>query len=201
MKKIIITAIAAGLLAACSRSDLPGSIDTSSGGGVTPPYLNSSLYSGPAPRPGPDILYAPLADAPQLQNTGIWQAEPIRVSGASAYRKGEFLYQDFLYDDHGAKQLPDPNDPRLNTLATSPSDAAIFSTPVGTYTYPANPDYANNAADLVELRVKPTADATAFRVTLNTINKPDLVAYTIALGGDATKSVAWPHGANVSSPA
>jgi hypothetical protein len=50
-----------------------------------------SLYSGPAPRPGPDILYARPATAPQLQNTGVWRATPILVSGASAYRRGEFL--------------------------------------------------------------------------------------------------------------
>ena len=28
----------------------------------------NSLYTGPAPRPGPDLLYGPLANAPQLQN-------------------------------------------------------------------------------------------------------------------------------------
>src|SRR5690349_18094413 len=72
----------------------------------------SSLYTGPGPRPGPDLLYAPAADAPQLENTGVWKAEPILVSGAEAYRDGEFLYQDFLYDDHGAREAPDPNDPR-----------------------------------------------------------------------------------------
>ncbi len=55
------------------------------------------------PRPGPDILYAPKPRAPQLENAGVWRAKPILVSGASAYRDGEFLYQDFLYDDHGAR--------------------------------------------------------------------------------------------------
>ena len=46
-----------------------------------------------------------------LQNAGPWQAEPILVSGATAYRDGEFLYQDFLYDDHGAVGAQDPSDP------------------------------------------------------------------------------------------
>ena len=64
---------------------------------------NGSLYSGPAPRPGPEILYRKPAKAPQLRNRGPWHAKPILISGASAYRKGEFLYQDFLYDDHGAR--------------------------------------------------------------------------------------------------
>ena len=88
----------------------------------------SSLYQGPGPRPGPDILYQPLADAPQLQNTGDWSAPPILVSGASAYRDGEFLYQDYLYDDSGAIGSPAQNDPRFSGNG--------FSRPTGTYTYP-----------------------------------------------------------------
>src|SRR5207245_7725532 len=69
-----------------------------------------SLYTGPGPRPGPDVLYAPATAAPQLTNTGVWQAPPIMVSGATAYRDGEFLYQDFLYDDDGAAEVNDPQD-------------------------------------------------------------------------------------------
>src|SRR6476646_4003062 len=72
----------------------------------------ASLYSGASPRPGPDILYAPPATAPQLTNAGIWKAQPILTSGAGAYRNGEYLYQDFLYDDHAAPETPDPADPR-----------------------------------------------------------------------------------------
>src|ERR1700738_1576562 len=62
----------------------------------------NSLYQGPSPRPGPDVLYWPLATAPQLTNAGIWHAPPILVSGTTAYRQGEFLYQDWMYDDRGA---------------------------------------------------------------------------------------------------
>ena len=153
-----------------------------------------SLYSGPGPRPGPPILYQPLADAPQLQNSGVWQAPPILVSGASAYRDGEFLYQDFLYDDNGALGNPVQNDPRFSGNS--------FSRPAGTYTYPTDTaKYANNAADFVELRIKPLAGATAFRITLNTIKDADAAATTIALGGTPGLPVRWPHGANVSAPA
>src|SRR6185503_9873196 len=113
-----------------------------------------------AARPGPDLLYAPAADAPQLQNTGPWKAKPILVSGAEAYRNGEFLYQDFLFDDHGGfSGVDDPNDP-FNQVEN------MFSPKRGTLSYPTDTaTYANNAADLVELRVKPLAAATAFRVT------------------------------------
>ncbi|MEA2293162.1 MAG: hypothetical protein QOE86_801, partial [Solirubrobacteraceae bacterium] len=144
-------------------------------------------------RPGPDVLYEAAPRAPQLENTGVWKAPPILVSGATAYRDGEFLYQDFLYDSHGAAGAKDPADPVTSVDYT-------FSPKAGTLTYPSDPAYGNDAADLVELRVRPLADATAFRITLNTLVDPERTATTIAIGGsDAPR--AWPHGAGVSSPA
>jgi hypothetical protein len=146
-------------------------------------------------RPGPDALYAPPPAAPQLENAAPWEAPPILVSGASAYRRGEFLYQDFLHDDRGGMGSHDPSDP-------VGSDAFTFSPRAGTLTYPTDPVYANNAADLVELRVKPLAGETAFRVTLNTLKDPARTAFTIAIGGAASDApVAWPSGAGVRSPA
>jgi predicted esterase len=153
----------------------------------------ASLYTGKGPRPGPDILYGPAVKAPQLQNAAPWSAPPILVSGATEYRDGEFLYQDFLYDDHGASGAFDPTDPRAT--------ANTFSKPNGTYTYPTDPAYANNAADLVELRVKALQDATAFRLTLNTMKDPSLVAATIAIGGTPGVALPLPHGASVKAPA
>jgi Prolyl oligopeptidase family len=132
-----------------------------------------SLYQGPEPRPGPDILYAKPPRAPQLTNAGVWAAEPILISGASAYREGEFLYQDFLFDDLGA---------------------------AGLYTYPTDPDYARNAADLVELRIRPLRTATAIRLTYNTLIERKLTATTIALGS-SPQPVPVPHGANARMPA
>jgi hypothetical protein len=157
------------------------------------PGAPGSLYSGPGQRPGPDILYAPAANAPQLTNAGVWKAAPILVSGAGAYRGGEYLYQDFLYDDHGGRQAPDPADPR--------STGDTFSKPNGTYSYPTDSAYAHNAADFVELRVKPVAGSTAFRVTLNTLKDPSLVAFSIAIGGTPGTTHQFPAGANVSAPA
>jgi len=120
-------------------------------------------------RPGPDILYWDPPRAPQLENTGAWKADPILVSGTSAYRAGEFLYQDFLYDDSG--------------------------------TYPDEPErYAGNAADFVEIRVKPLADATAIRITYNSMLDPELVGTTIGLGG-SQEALPMPHGARAVMPA
>ena len=156
----------------------------------------SSLYSGPGSRPGPSMLYQPPATAPELTNApgSPWQAVPILVSGTSAYRQGEYLYQDFLYDDHGAAGgVRDPGDPRAS--------GDSFSAPNGTYTYPTGPGYNGNAADLVEFRVKALPDSTAFRVTLNTLVDPTLAAFTIAIGGTSSASAAYPHGAQSTGPA
>lgn len=119
------------------------------------------------------MLYAGASTAPQLDNAGTWQADPILVSGATAYRRGEFLYQDHLYDDLGA------------------DDA---------YRYPDDPRYAGNAADLVELRLKPLPGETAFRLTYNTLIDPMAVGTTIGLGDSAT-AMTMPHGANARMPA
>src|SRR3954463_15835429 len=152
----------------------------------------ASLYSGPGPRPGPSLLYSKAAPAPQLSNAGIWKARPILVSGTTAYRRGEFLYQDYLYDDNGARQTPDPSDPR--------TAGNLFSKPNGTYVYPTGAGYNANAADFVELRVKPLRKATAFRVTLNTLIDPAKVAFSLGIGR-AAKPREFPYGANVRAPA
>jgi hypothetical protein len=156
------------------------------------PAHAASLFDGPGPRPGPDILYADAPPAPQLENTGDWKAPPILVSGATAYRDGEFLYQDFLYDDHGGRFSRDQNDER--------SGDDTFSESNGTYRYPTGPGYEQNAADLVEFRVKPVAGATLFRLTLNTMTDPTLAAATIAIG-DSPAPLPMPDGANASVPA
>jgi Putative esterase len=174
MRRFVLIALAAGMIAAPATAGADG-----------------SLYSGPPPRPGPDVLYAKPKAAPQLQNRGPWTARPLLVSGASGYRKGEFLYQDYIYDDHGAKGRSDPGDPRAQNT---------FSRVNGTYSYPTDPAYAENAADLVELRVKPLRRSTAFRITLNTLIDPALVATTLAIG-DSPELLPLPHGAGASAPA
>jgi len=185
----VLAALATGLLAsAVAAPTAPAAAQGTPATAGLP-----TVESGP--RPGPDALYLPPPRAPQLESTGPWQAEPILVSGTSAYRDGEWLYQDFLFDDHGATgvQAAQGDPYGISTNLYSPSG--------GTFLYPTDKEsYAHNAADLVELRVKPLADATAFRVTLNTMIDPELTAFTVALGDPGTSN-AWPHGAGVSSPA
>lgn len=187
-------------LSACGSSENPAF-----GSGRTAPSTAKACASGAddfralslpsqlTPRPGPAVLYAEAPTAPQLENTGVWQAPPILISGASAYRCGEFIYQDWLFDDHGAAGAHDPTDPQEPT-------AFLFSPKAGTLTYPRDPVYANNAADLLEFRIKPLAGATAFRVSVNTLLDAQRLAFTIALGEDEANAD-WPASAGVSSPA
>ncbi len=136
---------------------------------------SSAQTSVPTVRPGPDILYAQPAKSPQLENTGIWKAPPIMISGVSAYRNGEFLYQDYLYDDRGALQR------------------VLYPEALKQKTH-------DNASDFVEIRLKPADTSTAIRVTYNTLLDPEILATTIALG-DAVASAALPFGAGGTEPA
>jgi predicted esterase len=134
--------------------------------------------------PGPALLHAGLAKAPQLENTGIWRAAPLGVCMASAYRAGEYVHQGCVYDDNGG----------------GIQYRWFYDTLMRNYTYPENPAYRRNAADILEVRVKPLKDATAFRVTMNTMTDPNLLGLTLALG-DSTTAYPAPHNANTVMPA
>ncbi len=123
-------------------------------------------------RPGPDVLYAPPPPAPQLENRNPrFTAAPLLVSGQEAYVAGEYLYQDFLYDDYGSD--------------TDGQGATGLSPRVGDITYPTNTArYGGNAADLVELRIAVAPDAVAYRITLNTLLEPDSTIVLIAFDTD-----------------
>jgi hypothetical protein len=180
---------------------LAASMALASGAGAS---MTHSLPAkeGTGPRPGPPVLYEPLAQAPQLENApeSGWHAKPILISGASAYRHGEFVYQGYVYDDHGAKEVVDPTNPMISPGGDA-SGGDTFSEPDGTYTYPTGLGYDENAANLIELRVRPKTRATAFRITLNTLEDPSLVATAIAIGGTEGEPHPFPFGANVSAPA
>jgi len=161
---------------------------------LSSPAVARADDSGTQVRPGPAILYQQPATAPQLTNTDPWEARPLLVSGAHAYVDGEFLYQDFLYDDSGANgRFNDPNDKRPQN--------DLFSLRTGTYSYPSDPRYAGNAADLVELRLRPADGSTLFRITLTELKDPSVVAATIGIGTPSSAAKPFPYGANVSGPA
>lgn len=148
-------------------------------------------------RPGPPLLYEPAPDAPPLSVQAPLAAQPLLVSGSDAYRGGEYLFQDYLFDDRGADTVPAQG---ARGLANPGSD--IASSTAGDALYPTAERYAGNAADIVELRIKPTADAIVYRVTLNTVLAPD--AAVVGLGMNTDRSgeapVDWPLDAGMRSP-
>ena len=149
---------------------------------------------GSGARPGPALLYERPPAAPELSNRAPFRARPLLVSGTDAYRDGEYLYQDYLFDDRGADTLEGSAGQRDSNANFSPTSGNLF--------YPSAERFAQNAADLVELRVKPTRGAVLYRVTLNTVR--DDGAAIVGIGIDTDRSggekVAWPAGAGVSSP-
>jgi hypothetical protein len=174
MRRLLVTAAAALLVAAASAE-----------AGSLPSVRSGKL-------PGPPLLYAKAPRVPELQVRAPFSARPLLVSGTDAYRRGEYLYQDYLFDDHGA-------DTGVNS---TPPGVAGFSPSNGDLRYPTAARYANNAADLVELRIKPTAKAIVYRVTLGTVIAKDAAAVGIGIDTDRSggAQVPWPHGAGLTSP-
>lgn len=138
-------------------------------------------------RPGPDVLYADAPRAPQLENRDPrFRVAPVQVSGTEVYQAGEYVYTDYLYDDHGAQTSPlnstdqsASNDTTVNGLS-----ANALAYQAGNVRYPTDPVYAGNAADLVEFRMVPGEQSTAFRFTLNTLRRADTTMIALALDTD-----------------
>ncbi len=150
-----------------------------------------------APRPGPDLLYGPNPTPPPLENGPGWDADPLLVSGADAHVDGEYCYQDYVYDDHGADTSRIPGAPPQ----PEPDDlGAVFSPPTGDYVYPTDAErYRYNAADLLEFRARPAGDEVVYRVTLQTMREPDAAAVAVGVdtagdGAPAGGRTDWGHG-------
>jgi pimeloyl-ACP methyl ester carboxylesterase len=145
--------------------------------------------------PGPRVLYEPLASAPQLQNSNGWHARPLMVSGADAYDDGEYLYQDYIYDDHGANTSNVPADQPDTTPASTDT---LFGGATGDVVYPTDTTkYAYNAADLLEFRAREALDGVHMRFTLNTMLTSDAAAIAVGIDSDhsaSTGSNDWGYG-------
>jgi dienelactone hydrolase len=146
--------------------------------GFVPSGAGSLPVFPAGPRPGPAILYAPLAKPAILSNSNGWRAAPIMVGGAQAYRSGEFLYQDFVYDDYGANTTDGPLPPEPTPATTDVS----FDGMTGDVVYPTNEaKYAFDAADLLEFRARLDHGRVRYRVTFNTMIDPKAAAVAIGI--------------------
>ena len=108
------------------------------------------------PPNGPDVLYAPLADVPQIQNRDPRFRAPFEpVSGTERYVDGEYQYTDFVYDD----------------------DATTYPADFGRY--------GGNSGDLAELRISARSRGQlAVRFTLNTLLVPDSTIIALVFDSD-----------------
>jgi hypothetical protein len=82
--------------------------------------------------------HAKPPQAPQLEKHAPFCAPPLLVSGTDAYRDGEYLYQDYLFDDRGADIVEGPGGQRDSAANFSPTSGNVF--------YPRVARYAQNAA-------------------------------------------------------
>ncbi|MHB8738932.1 MAG: alpha/beta hydrolase-fold protein [Candidatus Dormibacteria bacterium] len=148
-------------------------------------FIGTGVHAGGLPAtatgalPGPAELYAPPLTAPELSNdpAGHFLAPSLLVSGADAYQGGEYMYQDYVYDDHGARELPGEQSPQH----APGTQTSAFSPYAGTIVYPTAAKYANNAADLLEFRVTSDPANVYYRLTLNTMVDPTAFAADIAV--------------------
>jgi pimeloyl-ACP methyl ester carboxylesterase len=95
-----------------------------------------------------------------------WSGQPTLISGTSRLDHGEWIYTDFVYDDYGADTGPAWGQPNVVSLASTVGDAR----------YPDGKAYADNAADIVEVRAKAVGDDLQIRVLLQTITKASTLA-------------------------
>lgn len=171
-------------IVALSWGSLPAHFSTGPALASEDPALASLPQVSSGRRPGPDLLYAPPPNNRQLQNHDpAFRAPFTLVSASERYVGGEYQVEDFLNDDHG----PDAD-------GGGDSDQGPAE---GDLVYPTDVDrFANNAADIVEMRVSATDDGLALRFTLLTMRRVDdaIVAVVLDTDGDvATGSATLPR--------
>ena len=125
---------------------------------------------------------------------GDWRGKPTKVAGQTTTSRGEFIYSDFLYDDHG---------PNLDGLPGQTQYRAQLMPRGGDYDYPDDADrYGYNAADLRELRVAATRRGLHFVISLQTMKAPGAAIVQIALDGDRRRKTSretWPDAAGLTA--
>jgi hypothetical protein len=148
----------------------------------------------------------PSGDAPKAAKGHAWRAEPAMISNVGLYRNHEFVYQDYIYDDHGANTDgrdrfdaplgmpgPDPADPVNPRMSPAP-----LVNWAGDFTYAAANEHMDTIADLIEFRVAADESAVHYRFRLGDMTAPDgaVIAMCVDEDGSISTGLAdWPFGA------
>ena len=120
---------------------------------------------------------------------------PGAIAGRAVLQKGALVYTDYLYDAWG---------PNLDGVGNAaPFAAAAGAQTSGDYRYPGDPRYANNGADLRELKLTLGSKGLSGEIALETMADPSAAIATVAIDADGKASTgagAWPDGAGLTTP-
>lgn len=148
---------------------------------------------------GPRVRYeASLGQPPRvLQPMGrlghAWAGDPSYVAGTARRSSGELIYSDYLYDDTGATLYPDTESGATWDVPDTRGTCTVYGTTRhGEYSYPSEPRYSKNAADLAELRLG--ADDTAYYVLfqLQTLIEANTTVVALAIDADGDSATGAP---------
>jgi hypothetical protein len=121
----------------------------------------------------------------------VWSATPTMLGGTARYEAGEWMFNDFVYDDYGADTSPGGANQIVSLGATA-----------GDFRYPSDPRYANNTADIAEVRLRRDGDDLCLRVTMNTLVDASTLVVGVAISASENPAThPFPFGAGVSAPA
>jgi hypothetical protein len=158
--------------------------------GVSPPEV-CDKFAGPPLHKAACAPYLPHRADGKL---GEWRGTPTNIAGRTTTSFGEYIYTDWLYDDHG---------PDLNGAPSQPVFRAQLAPVRGDYTYPDNEKrYGYNAADLREIRVAADGKKLHLLIALETMKVADAAIVQVALDSDASNETSaegntWPDSSNI----
>ncbi len=118
------------------------------------------------------IFAMPLARADR-DGAPPWQGEATGWGGTSTYAGHEWIHQDFVYDDYGA-----------DTCTCGQPNVVSLGPTTGDYRYPDGDAYRDNAADIVEVRIRPRGQRLQVRVLLSTLVDAEVPALYVSADGE-----------------
>jgi hypothetical protein len=144
---------------------------------------------------GPPARAAEVPDAFRAPVPSGWNGRATGTAFHLGVDQGEVIYEDLIYDDHGANGRPG---------ATRTGGAWGLQRPKGDYVYPTDrARFGDNGADLAELRFRRSGTDLEVLVRYNTLLAPDAAVTALAFGPpDSTAGAPhpWPFQANLSTP-
>ncbi len=118
-------------------------------------------------------LAIPAASADHQVDAVDWKGTATGWGGTATSDRHEWIHQDFVYDDYGA-----------NTCSCGQPNVISLVGTTGDHRYPDGDRYRDNAADIVEVRLRARGERVAVRVMLSTLVDPAVPALYVAADGN-----------------